>query len=189
MSVLKLGRGYTISGSETNRNSEEDQYDYISASKNEKNKPVSHEIGVGSDLISVKAHDAGTDIVNLVQNITIGCMTQVKKTVDIGTTNHIEVVAASSQVGAETKEMGSDGIPTVVMVSHGTMADQVQKFEQEVDCQILISDDDEKMAEEEKISCFKCLGSQVNKNGTPCRKCNGSGIIRIKGLGEIKKLV
>jgi hypothetical protein len=39
--------------------------------------------------------------------------------------------------------MGCDGIPTVVMVSNGTMADQVQKVEQEVNCLILISDDDE----------------------------------------------
>ena len=79
-------------------------------------------MGVGSDLIRVNAHDAATDIGNLVQNVNIGCMTRVK-TVDSSTTNHIEVVAASSQIGAETKEMGCDGIPSVVMVSHGTMAE------------------------------------------------------------------
>lgn len=103
-------------------------------------------MGVGSDQIRVKAHDAGTDIGNLVQNVNIGCMTQVK-TVDSSTTNHIEVAVASSQIGAETKEIGCDGIPSVVMVSHGTMAEQIQKVEQEVDCQILISDDDEKVEE------------------------------------------
>jgi hypothetical protein len=52
-------------------------------------------MGVGSDQIRVKAHDAGTDIGNLVQNVNIGCMTQVK-TVDSSTTNHIEVAVASS---------------------------------------------------------------------------------------------
>jgi hypothetical protein len=51
-------------------------------------------------------------------------MTKVTTT-DSSTTNHIEVVTASSQIGAETKEMGCDGIPTVVMVSNGTMAEQI----------------------------------------------------------------
>ena len=52
-------------------------------------------MGVGSDQIRVKGQDACTDISNLIQNVNIGCMTQVK-TVDSGTTNHIEVAVASS---------------------------------------------------------------------------------------------
>lgn len=51
--------------------------------------------------------------------------------------------------------------------------------------------DDEKDEEhiEESITCFKCQGSQVNKKGLPCRKCNGSGVFSMKGLGEVVKLV
>ena len=46
--------------------------------------------------------------------------------------------------------MGCDGIPTVIMVNNGTMAEQIQRVEQEVNCQILISDDekDEEFIEE-----------------------------------------
>lgn len=39
------------------------------------------------------------------------------------------------------------------------------------------------------MSCFKCLGSQVNKKGLPCRKCNGSGVFSMKGLGDVVRLV
>lgn len=129
--TLKLGRGYTIA-SEINRNNDEydSPFEHILTSRTEpaKQKPVSHEMGVGNDQIRVKAHDAATDIGNLVQNVNIGCMTQVR-TVDSSTTNYVEVVTTSSQIGAETKEMGCDGTPSVVMVNNGTMAEQIKKVE------------------------------------------------------------
>jgi hypothetical protein len=58
-------------------------------------KPISHEMGVGSESIKIKAQDAGTDIGNLVRNEEKGCMTKIA-TKDSSTTNHIAVVTASS---------------------------------------------------------------------------------------------
>lgn len=68
---MKLGRGYSIVGSELNRNQNEFDSTFehvLSTSRTEpiRVKPVSHEMGVGSDNIKVTAHDAGTDITNLV---------------------------------------------------------------------------------------------------------------------------
>ena len=99
-SAIKLGRGYTILGSESNRNLNELDSTFeniLSTSRTEplRVKPIQHEMGVGSDNIKVAARDAGTDSANLVHGVNFGCMTRVQ-TMDSGTTNHIEVMTASS---------------------------------------------------------------------------------------------
>lgn len=67
----------------------------------------------------------------------------------------------------------------------------IQLNTQEVECNILIpcenSSDEEFM--EEQINCFKCKGTQINKKGLPCRKCNGSGVFSLKGFGPVIKVV
>jgi DnaJ-class molecular chaperone len=37
----------------------------------------------------------------------------------------------------------------------------------------------------EEITCFRCDGTQVNKKGLPCRRCNGSGILKNKFFSEL----
>lgn len=79
---MKLARGFTILGSESNRNVNEFDSTFehvLSSSRTEpvRVKPVSHEMGVGSDNVKITAHDAGTDITNLIQNANFGCMTKV----------------------------------------------------------------------------------------------------------------
>ena len=38
---------------------------------------------------------------------------------------------------------------------------------------------------EDQITCFKCEGTKKNKKGGVCKKCGGSGIYSMKGLGKI----
>lgn len=52
----------------------------------------------------------------------------------------------------------------------------------DVTCDLLIPSDDEDVAE---VACIKCNGSQMNKKGLPCRKCNGRGTLVSKELSEI----
>jgi hypothetical protein len=42
---------------------------------------------------------------------------------------------------------------------------------------------------EEQMTCYKCHGSKINKKGRPCKKCSGTGVFAMKGLGEIVKVV
>jgi len=44
--------------------------------------------------------------------------------------------------------------------------------------------------EENTLVCFRCDGSQVNKKGLPCRRCNGTGKLQsifYKGLIKVLK--
>jgi len=53
-----------------------------------------------------------------------------------------------------------------------------------INCEIIIADEEEAI-QHDPITCFKCLGSTVNKQGLPCRKCNGTGIIKSKEIREV----
>lgn len=69
---------------------------------------------------------------------------------------------------------------------------QVQNCDQEASCSIIVpSDDDAEMndATTEQISCFKCKGTQVNKKGLPCRKCNGTGTVSGHMYGDVLEVV
>jgi len=57
--------------------------------------------------------------------------------------------------------------------------------EADVTCDLLIPSEDEDAADLEEVSCIKCNGSQVNKKGLPCRKCNGRGTIVSKELSAV----
>ena len=39
------------------------------------------------------------------------------------------------------------------------------------------------------MTCYKCQGSKINKKGRPCKKCSGTGVFSMKGLGQIVKVV
>jgi RecJ-like exonuclease len=97
---------------------------------------------------------------------------------------------ASSQVGAETRETGCDGTPSIKGVDGGNQMQAVEHATQEVECNLIVpgSDSDEEFTEE-RIPCFKCKGTQVNKKGLPCRKCNGTGQFNLKGFGTVIKMV
>lgn len=44
--------------------------------------------------------------------------------------------------------------------------------------------------EENTLVCFRCDGTQVNKKGLPCRRCNGTGKLQstfFKGLIKVLK--
>jgi hypothetical protein len=65
---------------------------------------------------------------------------------------------------------------------------EVQVKDVDVTCDLLIpSDDDENDLEE--VACIKCNGSQVNKKGLPCRKCNGKGTLVSKELSAVAAVV
>lgn len=60
--------------------------------------------------------------------------------------------------------------------------------EQEVNCQILRAEEEEKIENEEPLVCFRCDGSKVNKKGLPCRRCNGSGVLDSQFFVEMRKI-
>lgn len=39
---------------------------------------------------------------------------------------------------------------------------------------------------EDLPECFKCEGKMINKNGLPCKKCNGTGKINNKFFKDLK---
>jgi hypothetical protein len=85
-----------------------------------------------------------------------------------------------------TQDTGCDGIK--FLQSHvGSQMERNVK-EAEVSCEIIIPDDEEALAHE-SITCFKCMGTSVNKKNLPCRKCKGTGNISSKEIGEVVKMV
>ena len=86
-----------------------------------------------------------------------------------------------------TQDTGSDGIQTL----HSHVGSQMERNvkEAEVSCEIIIPDDEEAFLAQECITCFKCMGSAVNKKNLPCRKCKGTGTISSKEIGEVVKMV
>lgn len=60
----------------------------------------------------------------------------------------------------------------------------------DVTCDLLIpSDDDGDNVDLEEVACFKCNGTQMNKKGLPCRKCNGRGTLVSKELSAVASMV
>ncbi len=155
-------------------------------------RPVQHEMAVGSDSIFAKAKDMGTDVSNLVRKTDMGSATTSVLTRDTNTNTAVRAtVASGAQAGVETHEMGCDGIAPAQTISQGNQAFAVAVSEAETSCQILIPDSAESGDEpmEEPLQCFKCKGSQVNKKGLPCRKCNATGVFTAKGLGAVARIV
>ena len=64
----------------------------------------------------------------------------------------------------------------------------VQAKDVDITCNLLVpSDDDAEPIEE--MACFKCNGSQVNKKGLRCRKCNGRGTIASRELSDLAGVI
>jgi len=68
---------------------------------------------------------------------------------------------------------------------------EVEVSELGISCNLMIPDIDESGEEaiEPEATCFKCNGSQMNKKGLPCRKCNGTGVLASRELNAITAIV
>ena len=67
---------------------------------------------------------------------------------------------------------------------------EVEMKEADVTCDLLIPDDsDGDAADLEEVTCIKCNGTQMNKKGLPCRKCNGRGTLVSRELSTVASLV
>lgn len=42
---------------------------------------------------------------------------------------------------------------------------------------------------EQEVTCFKCVGEKFNKRGKPCKKCNGTGLIRSNEIAQVISVV
>ena len=84
--------------------------------------------------------------------------------------------------------MGCDGILQEMQNQASQM--EVQVKEQDVTCDLLIpSDDDEDAVDLEEVTCIKCNGTQMNRKGLPCRKCNGRGTLVSRELSAVASMV
>ena len=82
-------------------------------------KKISHEMGVDSSDIKMVSQDAFTDVKNLVTKDEIGVMTKNIVMTDMNIATCTEFAVASSQIGAETRDMGCDGVPSATFVHGG----------------------------------------------------------------------
>lgn len=73
-----------------------------------------------------------------------------------------------------------------VNVNHACSQMELERDEKEISCQILVPEEE---SPADLVDCFKCLGTQTNKKGMPCRKCNGTGSIASKELAEVSGLI
>lgn len=66
---------------------------------------------------------------------------------------------------------------------------QTEVKDMDVTCDLLIPSDSDEDVGLEEVACFKCNGTQMNKKGLPCRKCNGRGTLVSKELSAVATMV
>jgi len=146
-----------------------------------------HEIGCGGADALMMAVDIATDVNNLVSKESASTNTAHVVRMDscVGS-NPVAVNDIGCQNITKTQDAGSDCFRT--MTSHVGTQNERNVKDSEVSCEIIIPEEEEAI-QQEKITCFKCLGSTVNKKGLPCRRCNGSGVLFSKEISEVIKMV
>lgn len=151
-----------------------------------KTRPT-HEIGCGGNDALMMAVDIATDVNNLVSKEDAGSNTKLIATQDSSVgSNPVVMSSIGCQNITKTQDAGSDSMKTTTS-NVGTQNERDVK-DTEVSCEIIIPDEEESI-QQESVSCFKCLGSATNKKGLPCRKCNGTGVLRSKEITEIVQIV
>jgi len=66
---------------------------------------------------------------------------------------------------------------------------EVQVKDTDVTCDLLIPSDEDDAEGIEEVTCIKCNGTQMNKKGLPCRKCNGRGTLVSRELSAMAALI
>jgi len=139
-------------------------------------------VGVGEHKPSF---DQATDVQQLANIQNFSCNTNVQ-TDEKEMNATVPTNEMGSQIRTDVKEQFCDG-------SIQTESKSSQKFfegkEQEVNCEILKPQQEESIEDENAIVCFRCDGSQINKKGLPCRRCNGTGHLNNKFYGELMKVL
>ena len=120
----------------------------------------------------------------LVNHVEAGCNTARVQSRDVMIDTCVRTTDNASQSNVQVRDMGCDGIIPEMQNQASQM--EVQMKEADVTCDLLIpSDEDEDAVDLEEVPCIKCLGSQTNKKGLPCRKCNGRGTLVSKELTAV----
>lgn len=153
-----------------------------------RNTVQAHEIAVGSDAVMKESVCVSTGIdAPLVNQYDAGCNTARVQTRDVMIDTCATMVDNASQSRPQVRDMGCDGIVMQMQSQASQMDIQVTK-DVDVTCDLLIPSDDDEAGLEE-VSCFKCNGTQMNKKGLPCRKCNGRGTLVSKELSAVAGIV
>jgi len=76
--------------------------------------------------------------------------------------------------GCQKDQMGADKMVSCMILRPEDMVDEVKPMPGTM---------------EELPECFKCDGKMVNKNGLPCKKCNGTGKINNKFFKDLKQIL
>ena len=146
-----------------------------------------HEIGCGGTDALMMAVDIATDVNNLVSKEDANTNTARIRTMDSSVgSNPVVMSSIGCQNISKTQDVGSDSIKMATFDA-GTQNERNVK-DCEVSCEIIIPEEEEAI-QQESITCFKCMGSATNKKGLPCRKCNGTGVIRSKEISSIVQMV
>jgi hypothetical protein len=99
----------------------------------------------------------------------------------------VDTKDCGSQAFKDVREAFCDG--SIQTESKGSQF-KTEAVSQEINCQILRPENEEEaIADDEGIICFKCDGSKVNKKGMPCRRCNGSGLLKNKFYTDLVKVI
>lgn len=147
----------------------------------------SHEIAVGSDNAMRESISIGTDVMPKLQGRETGCNTQRVMTSEKMIDTCVQMCDMSSQVKTTMQDQGCDGLLTEMQNQASQM--EVQVKDMNVTCDLLVPSDEDDAEGIEPVSCFKCNGSQVNKKGLPCRKCNGRGTIVSRELSDLAGMI
>lgn len=149
---------------------------------------LSHEIAVGDDNAMKTSVSIGTEVMPpLAVRAEMGCNTQRVQTSEKMIDTTVQMHDMSSQANTKMRDMGCDGIITEMQNQASQM--EVQVKDCDVTCDLLIPSDDEDAEGLEEIACIKCNGTQMNKKGLPCRKCNGRGTLVSRELSAMASII
>ena len=147
----------------------------------------SHEIACGGDDHMMTSRNQGTDVMPLAERAEAGINTQRVMTSEKMIDTTVQMNEMGSQANTKMRDMGCDGIITEMQNQASQM--EVQVKDTDVTCDLLIPSDEDDVEGIEEVTCIKCNGTQMNKKGLPCRKCNGRGTLVSRELSAMAALI
>jgi hypothetical protein len=124
-----------------------------------------------------------------VQN-SFGCNTDGVNTHD----KDVGVMIETNEIATQSKAVSKDAMcdTKIVTESQACQKDTIGN-EKMSSCLILRPEDMVRQEGSDNLDdlpeCFKCDGRMVNKNGLPCKKCNGTGKINNKFFKDLQKIL
>jgi len=118
-----------------------------------------------------------------------GCNTQRVHTSEKMIDTCVTTNERSSQAVSRVRDAGCGGAGIITEMQNQASQMNVEVKDSDVTCDLLLPSDEDECEGLEEVTCIKCNGTQMNKKGLPCRKCNGRGTLVSRELSALAAII